>query len=407
MQMNCSFLTRSVTKRGPRRQDGIALIIVLTMIFFLGMLAFALASFMNVEVTLARRASFESEAEWLGRSGIELGRYHVAKVARMQTHNLGQRWAGGTGDTNDLGAASVPMENIEIGLGVIDKIHIEDLGSKMNINTLAEDPLGQQLLEQVLLQVTGDPVQAGALRDAIVDWVDPDDLEFGTAGAEKDYYLGLDPPYYPKNGRIDDMVEFLAIKGVNEAMYNGSSMQAVDPRTGREFEAISYPMSLKEVFTTLGVERKLININTAPSKTLELIFGFPDAASAIVTARNGPDGQQGTMDDGISVGMLASLPQVAWVLAQSQGPAIPPPAPQPNPNQPGAQPARPVAPPNLLGLLSDRSAYFEIAADIHVGNLRRTYYGIVDAARNPVEPVLLHLRWDETGSGGADQIVAR
>jgi type II secretory pathway component PulK len=169
----------------PARQRGIALIVAMAMIVFLGILAAGLAYFMKVEVTLARRASFESEAEWLGRSGIERARHQIAAIARERSHNLGQRWAGGTGDTNDMGIP-LPMENIELGVGLIEKIRIEDLDRKLNINTLAEDPLGRELLSQVLIQVVGDPVEADALRDAIVDWVDKDDMEFGSSGDEKD-----------------------------------------------------------------------------------------------------------------------------------------------------------------------------------------------------------------------------
>ena len=57
-----------------------------------------------------------------------------------------------------------------------------------------------------------------------------------------------------------------------------------------------------------------------------------------------------------------------------------------------------------MNLLTFRSAYFEIKAVVRVGNVRRIYYGIVDFARNPAEPVLLHLRWEEPSSESASAI---
>jgi general secretion pathway protein K len=58
-----------------RRQQGIALILVLISVVVLGVLAAGFAWSMRVEVKLARNASSERELEWLGRSGVELARY--------------------------------------------------------------------------------------------------------------------------------------------------------------------------------------------------------------------------------------------------------------------------------------------------------------------------------------------
>ena len=43
-------------------------------------------------------------------------------------------------------------------------------------------------------------------------------------GAESDYYQSLDPPYYAKNGPIDELSELLLIKGIRDApeLYWGS-----------------------------------------------------------------------------------------------------------------------------------------------------------------------------------------
>src|SRR5258705_10840164 len=85
--------------RTPSRTKGIALIIVLVVIAILAVLAGNFAASMKVETMLARNASFDSEFEWLGRSGIEAAKAVIADQKDPFT-SRGQCWAGGQGSTN-------------------------------------------------------------------------------------------------------------------------------------------------------------------------------------------------------------------------------------------------------------------------------------------------------------------
>ncbi|MCX6881604.1 MAG: hypothetical protein NTV12_03710, partial [Verrucomicrobia bacterium] len=62
----------------PRKDRGIAIIIVMIVIVVLSVLAGGFAYTMKVETKLARNSSYESDMEFLGRSGVELGRYVLA-----------------------------------------------------------------------------------------------------------------------------------------------------------------------------------------------------------------------------------------------------------------------------------------------------------------------------------------
>ena len=74
-----------------RRQAGIALIITLLIVMVFGILAGGFAYSMKVETKLARNASHNVEAEWLGRSGIELARYILAQEAIGLGAGAGQK----------------------------------------------------------------------------------------------------------------------------------------------------------------------------------------------------------------------------------------------------------------------------------------------------------------------------
>src|SRR3982750_2555289 len=128
--------------RCHQEQRGIALVIVLIVIAILAVLAGNFAASMKVETILARNASFDSEFEWLGRSGIEVARAVLGEIKEPYIA-LNQKWAGGTGDTN--GAFSdFDLHHFPVGeSGRFLDIEIEDQERYFNINMADEMILGQ------------------------------------------------------------------------------------------------------------------------------------------------------------------------------------------------------------------------------------------------------------------------
>src|SRR2546422_11443123 len=112
-------------------ESGIALIIVLIVIVVLGILAGGFAYSMKVETTLARHASFSSELDWMGRSGVEVAKWVLAQGSQgpnAQFDSLKQKWAGGPGETNDA-MAEIDLKNYTLGKGTLS-IDIKDLDRK-------------------------------------------------------------------------------------------------------------------------------------------------------------------------------------------------------------------------------------------------------------------------------------
>src|SRR5574342_1204961 len=107
-----------------------------------------------------------------------------------------------------------PIEKYAIGDGMLTA-QIEDERGKLNLNDLAAggDPNARKakvlrvkrLFE--LLRVNPD------LVDAIVDWVDADDVP-EAAGAETLYYQSLKPPYRAANGPLQTVRDLRLIKGM-------------------------------------------------------------------------------------------------------------------------------------------------------------------------------------------------
>src|SRR5688572_2951996 len=126
--------------RLDQRRSGIALIIVMVIVVVFAILAGGLSYSMKVETKLARNSSWDTELEWLGRSGIELAKYVLAQPGQGggQYDALNQKWAGGTGETNDI-LADISLTGNELGHGRFS-VKIKDADSKFNINLAVATP---------------------------------------------------------------------------------------------------------------------------------------------------------------------------------------------------------------------------------------------------------------------------
>jgi len=165
MKIGKQFLARI------RRRRGIALIMVMLIVVVFAALAAELAMMMKVETTLARNSSWDTELEWMGRSGIELAKYVLAQPNQsgQQYDGLNQIWAGGTGETNDA-LAGISLRDNELGHGRFS-VKITDADRKFNINLA---PLAPEVLNQGLILMGVDAAEAPHIVSAIADWTDRD-----------------------------------------------------------------------------------------------------------------------------------------------------------------------------------------------------------------------------------------
>jgi len=128
-------------------------------------------------------------------------------------------------------------------------VHIFDHGGKINLRELSAARL-RPLLEKKL-GPDADPEQLQDLMSAWADWLDLND-QAGPNGAERDYYLELDPPYLPRNGPLESVEELLSIRG---------------------FAEVFADVDLDAAFTLYG-EGDLINLNIATVEAMELLPGL-------------------------------------------------------------------------------------------------------------------------------------
>jgi general secretion pathway protein K len=364
-----------VPLRNPNAEDrfgrrpserGIALVIVMISIFVLTMIAAGFALSMKVETKLARNANSETELEWLGRSAVECARWELAeqfKISQEPYDGLDQVWAGGQGG---IGTSNSPLADfrheIQTKSGSATWTII-DLERKANMNLANE-----ALLQQALMVMNVDPGESTPVVNSILDWMDADD-QTHVQGAESDYYQGQTPPYFAKNGPIDDISELLLIKNITPELFFGLTSTNYQPgffnARNRRFGAtgmLGPTVGLTNLFTALSDGK--ININTASAEVLQLIPGLtPEAAEGIVSARSGEDDGSGLMGPYRNVQQVRRVPEVTIPMA------------------------------NMLQQFCDvRSRTFEVHVDAQSGGYHRHFTGVIGRS-NPRDLPILSFYW--------------
>ncbi|GAB6060719.1 type II secretion system minor pseudopilin [Desulfonatronum parangueonense] len=125
---------------------------------------------------------------------------------------------------------------------------------RLNVNTIP-----QSLLERILEACGVEPGQRMTMVvNSLLDWRDPDDLH-RPEGAESDFYLGLDRPYYPKNNDLQSLEELLLVRGVEPELYHGTN---------------DHPGLID--FLSVTGHHTILDVNSVSPRAFSLIEGFPE-----------------------------------------------------------------------------------------------------------------------------------
>ncbi|MBU6402066.1 MAG: general secretion pathway protein GspK, partial [Verrucomicrobia bacterium] len=154
------------------------------------------------------------QAHYLALAGLEKAKalLYQDAVSRRENH---------LNHTGDLYDAPLQFRDVPFGRGQFRVFRpaapatgsglvygISDEECRLNVNYASADELGK------IYGMTPDLVAA------ILDWRDPDN-EVSPGGAEADYYLGLQPPYLPRNGPLQTVSELLMVRGVTPVLLFG------------------------------------------------------------------------------------------------------------------------------------------------------------------------------------------
>jgi hypothetical protein len=211
--------------RQPRR--GYVLIAVLMVIVVLSLVAYRFTDAMTSDYRASVRSADMAQARVAAASGVN---YVAALLADPTTRadvlsnslNNPSLFQGIPVRTDparsrkDASFSIVAFDNFGGSAG--PRYGITDEGGKLNINSLIKlDPTGE-VLYNALLKL---PDMTADVADAIVDWVDADDV-VRPSGAESADYQGMAVPYRAKDGPLNSLDELLLVRGVTPQLLFGT-----------------------------------------------------------------------------------------------------------------------------------------------------------------------------------------
>ncbi|HLC20826.1 MAG TPA: hypothetical protein VJM10_01790 [Candidatus Methylomirabilis sp.] len=260
-------------------QRGMALMVVLWILAFLGVIFTTFTFSMRTE--LAAAGNFREEAE--GYHFAEAGIYQAAAELINADRNappgstgydaLLERWR-----TNPAAHQNVPLGRGNYWVTVTDE------ESKIPLNG-ATDPMLRRLFSNSGVR---DERLLSVIVDSIQDWRDLDNLH-RASGAEDDYYLSLPTPYRAKNADFAVIDELLLVKGMTPEILYGN---IASPERRAELESELPWERLLGPGEYLGVAGHLsafgtrqVNVKTASADVLMALGLTPVETNAVLDRR--------------------------------------------------------------------------------------------------------------------------
>ncbi len=259
-------------------ERGMALMVVLWILAFLGVVFTAFMFSMRTELAAAGNFKEEAEAHYLAEAGVYRAAAEIINADRnalpdsISYDSLDEHW-----HTNPAAYEGVPLGRGRYWVSVTDE------ESKIPLNA-ATDPVLRRLFSNSGVK---DERLLSVIVDSIQDWRDSDNFH-RLNGAEDDYYLSLPTPYRAKNGNFEAIDELLLVKGMTPEILYGN---VVGPQRGAELETQLPWERQPGSGGYLGVARHLsvfssgqVNVNTTSPEVL-IALGLTAAETKLVLDR--------------------------------------------------------------------------------------------------------------------------
>jgi len=248
-------MRRAGRRRPDKKNQGVALILTLLFIVLLTVLVVEFAYEAQVEASYALNSGNDFQARLAARSAIYNG-IAILETDRLETELAVTGGASAVPSDSRLSAWAQPGTFDPLNDAVMRTTIADEFG-KINLNALVYyDEAGNPVVRahiwsalEAFFRNRDSGVDANAIVDALVDWMDEDGDVFGD-GAESDFYESGENPYPCKNGPMDSIEELLLVKGITPELYFGK--QNVTPTQ----------LPLSEYLTVHGDWLGRINPNT-------------------------------------------------------------------------------------------------------------------------------------------------
>lgn len=264
---------------------GLALVVVLWILAFLGIVFTTFTFSMRTELAAASNFKQETEAYYLAEAGV----YRAAAEIINADRDLPPDSKSYDAPNEHWHTNPDAYENVALGGGHY-WVAVKDEESKIPLNGQITPQYDAMLRRLFTNSGVRDDKLLSTLVDSIQDWRDVDNLH-RMSGAEDDYYLSLPGPYRAKNADFDAIDELLLIKGMASEILYGN---IASPQRRAELGAqLPWERDLRPG-EYLGVAQHLslyssgqVNINTASPEVLIALGLTPAETKCVLDRRTG------------------------------------------------------------------------------------------------------------------------
>ncbi len=211
--------------RRPLHRRASVLLLVLVVVAMLALGTNTYLQLMQTEHRAVRRHGRQLQSLRLAESGVEYLKTFIVKTpAQLVTLGglvnnasyLKAQIADDQARDVDRGRFTLLAPAQLNGLYAGVRYGVENESAKLNLHTLLAEGLESEARNRLMML----PSMTVEIADAILDWIDPDDVP-REYGAELAYYSGLLPAYKPRNGPISGLDELLLVRGVTPELLYG------------------------------------------------------------------------------------------------------------------------------------------------------------------------------------------
>ena len=246
--------------RRPRRQGGIALVIVLWITILLAAIAVGMSQDSRTQTLLTRNQLALAKARALADGAVERAMYEHLRPPYPEKVWFPNGAVHGWEEDGARLAVSLAYESGRIDVNV------------------AREPL----LKGLFTSAAGlEPEAVNRIVDAIMDWRDPDDAK-RINGAEAADYRAAGRNYVPANANFETIEELQRVLGMTPEIYAKvadlitvhSRQPGIDPAGASREVLLAIPNMTPDVVDAYIVQRELARLNSQPAPPLPQAVGY-------------------------------------------------------------------------------------------------------------------------------------
>jgi general secretion pathway protein K len=214
-------MTRRCPGRRREGERGFALIAVLMVLAFVGVIGAEFAYSMRLEATAARSYKETLVAAHLAEAGVEqairelAGEFQYVGLGNDKDDDIDAECPLAFYTRDRLGIKRLPHREVPLGTGHFSYC-ITDEEARLNLNTSPPDRVSR-LLEALGLE----KAERDVVLDSLQDWRDANENHRANGAESEDTYLKRPVPYRSKNANFDSVAELIQVKGITAKLLEG------------------------------------------------------------------------------------------------------------------------------------------------------------------------------------------